>query len=467
LPGTISVREQNSCANLTDTIAVKTLPSPVGGILNGSDEVCTGENSSPLNLTNYSGVIGNWISSTDSINWSPISDNTDRYLADNLTSTTFYKVVVGKGSVCPPDSSSAAKIVVDELSVGGTLDPAEATLCLGQTAGELLNLSGNTGAVQNWQYSEDGLRWTDFNPANTTLSYTVQDLTASTHYRLIDKNGVCPADTSTVASVIFDPVRFPEASATPADSTICFGTPAILSGSIRTGTSFSWSPAINDGGTISRPPFDFVNQVSPFGTTDYILKIFNNGCPNPLLDTFHIDVLARVNVNAGRDTSIVAGQPLQFQVLSSDPGPDVFSWTPATGLSDPSIADPVGNYSLADNIIKYTVKATTPQGCAGEGFVTVKVFKTKPDIFVPNAFTPGLAVNTIFRPIPVGISSLQYFRVYNRLGQLVYSTSAIGSGWDGMLNGVPQAAGGYVWMVQGIAYTGDVVSKKGTMVLVR
>ena len=131
------------------------------------------------------------------------------------------------------------------------------------------------------------------------------------------------------------------------------------------------------------------------------------------------------------------------------------------------IPDPVATYNLDDNLIKYTVKATTAFGCSGEGFITVKVFKTKPDIFVPNAFTPGTASNSIFRPIPVGITSIDYFRVYNRLGQMVYNTSAIGKGWDGMLNGMPQGAGGYVWMVKGTDYTGNIITKKGTMVLIR
>jgi gliding motility-associated-like protein len=76
-------------------------------------------------------------------------------------------------------------------------------------------------------------------------------------------------------------------------------------------------------------------------------------------------------------------------------------------------------------------------------------------------------VNAVFRPIPVGISSLHYFRIYNRQGRLVYNTSSIGSGWDGRLNGVPQASGGYVWMVEGTDYTGGIVTKKGVMVLIR
>jgi hypothetical protein len=50
---------------------------------------------------------------------------------------------------------------------------------------------------------------------------------------------------------------------------------------------------------------------------------------------------------------------------------------------------------------------------------------------------------------------------------LVYSSTRAGDGWDGNLNGKPQVSGGYVWMVQGVDYTGKTVSKKGTMVLIR
>jgi hypothetical protein len=220
---------------------------------------------------------------------------------------------------------------------------------------------------------------------------------------------------------------------------------------------------INIGST----PYHFVSTVSPDSTTDYILRILNNGCPNALLDTFHIDVLAPFIVDAGRDTSVVVGEPLQFHAVSSDEGPDTFLWTPATELNDPSIADPLAVYNEFDNIIHYTIRATTPFGCSGEATIAVKIFKTKPDIFVPNAFTPSLAINSVFRPVPVGVSSIEYFRVYNRLGQLVFNTSTIGNGWDGRLNGVPQGSGGYVWMVRGTDYTGNIIVKKGTMVLVR
>jgi hypothetical protein len=465
--GTLSVHEKNSCADLTDTISINTLPSPVGGTLNGSTTVCEGNNISPLILVNYSGNIQNWLSSTDGNTWTPIQDTTTQFSADNLSQSTLYKVVVGKGNVCPADTSIPAAITVDKKSVGGQIDPPDAVICAGQSAGETLTLSGQNGAVQDWQYSTDGINWTNFAPAENNPVNTIKGITENTQYRTIVQNGVCPAETSSVVHIDFNPVSFPQASADPVDTTICYGTTASLNAWIDLGTSYAWSPGSATYSGVGSTPYHTASSVVPDSSGYYVLHVLNNGCPNPLLDSLHINVMPPVIVNAGRDTSVVIGQPLQFNATSSDPGPDNFFWEPATDLNNVFISDPVAIYNLNDSVIRYMVKATTPAGCSGIAFITVKVFKTKPDIFVPNAFTPGLSINTLFRPIPVGITSLDYFRIYNRLGQLVYSTSTIGKGWDGTLNGTPQNVGGYVWMVQGTDYAGNIISKKGTMVLIR
>ena len=117
-----------------------------------------------------------------------------------------------------------------------------------------------------------------------------------------------------------------------------------------------------------------------------------------------------------------------------------------------------------ERVAAFSVPPAVPLAVEG---TELAVFKTLPDIFLPNAFTPGKATNNLFRPIAVGISSLQYFRVFNRWGQLVYSTSAIGQGWDGYVNGHIQDPGTYVWMAQGKAYTGNIIFRKGTVILIR
>jgi Bacterial lectin/PKD domain/CHU_C Type IX secretion signal domain len=198
-----------------------------------------------------------------------------------------------------------------------------------------------------------------------------------------------------------------------------------------------------------------------------ILCVYNatNGCVDSAYQTVLIQ--APPVVNPGNDTSIVINEPLQLHAVSSDASGDTFAWSPSTGLNNPVIPDPVAILEAGTDSVRYFVTVTDAEGCHTTASLEVKVFQTMPDIFVPNAFTPGANINTIFRPIPVGITELQFFRVYSRWGQLVYSTSRIGEGWDGTIAGIPQTTGTYVWMVQGTTYTGKTIFKKGAVTLIR
>ena len=470
-PGLIIAKEQNSCALLQDTIQVKTSAPPVGGNLSGDATVCAGQNTTNLSLNGNVGTVEKWISSTDGLNWTDIPDSGNSYNAANLNATTTFKALVENGTACKPDSSTAAIVTVDQKSKGGTLGPSITNICDGQPIGDIIQLNDNTGSILNWQSSPDGVSWNNFNPINTDSVFTIPGINSTTQYRAIVKNGVCPTDTSTVANVDIFHVPFPEAAFNPADTTICYGTKAELSSIISIGTSYAWtnsSTLKNVGnGNINSSPLVLNTEASPLTTTDYVLSVQNAGCPNALNDTFHVVVLPQIVVDAGNDTAIVANQPLQLNATANDPTANVFTWSPATGLSNPNISNPVAILNGSEDVVNYAVTATNPIGCYGEKGIAVRVFKTGPDIFVPNAFTPGRNINNIFRPIPVGISSLQYFRVYNRLGRLVFSTSRIGEGWDGTVDGKPQDSGGYVWMAEGTDYTGRTIFKKGVMVLIR
>ncbi len=472
--GVIAAHEVNSCADLRDAINVTSRPPTIPGALSGDAEVCTGVNSSPLVLSGNLGAVLTWISSTNGgATWVPVpaTKSDISYTAANLAKTTIFKAVVQDGESCLVDSSAPATVLVDPKSVGGDLLPASQQVCTGQFKDAILTLSGSVGSVLNWQSSADAVNYNDFAPVLTQKVYNITGQTVSTDYRVIVKSGVCPQDTSTVATAILLPAKFPQASAEPADTTICYGATATLNALITIGTSYSWTSAGPltgaAGGPILSTPFAIQEGATPLKTTNYVLSITNSGCPNPLRDTFDVHVIPPIVVNAGNDTSVVYNQPLQLSASSNDPGDD-FTWTPATGLNDPDIADPIGRYGLEIDSVRYVVKAYQPSnGCYGVADIVVKVFKTPPDIFVPNAFTPGGSSNNLFRPIAVGLSSILYFRIYNRSGQLVFITRIPGQGWDGNLGGIPQPAGGYVWEVRGVSYLGKPIFKKGVMVLVR
>lgn len=470
-PGKITAYETNSCASLRDTLAVVTTLPTIPGFVSGNNEVCSGSNNSPLQLNDFRGKILTWQTSPDGVSWSPLAVTVSSYVAQNLQNTTNYRALVQNGQSCNVDTSSAAVVVVDPQTVGGRLDPANMVFCLGQSKDALLTLEGSVGNVLNWQSSLDGATWTDFAPANNSTAYNVIGITASTRFRSIVKSGVCPQEISSQAFVNLLTARFPEATATPADTPICYGAIAPLNAHITLGTSYSWSTttALTNGGdgNIDQLPYDIHALARPLTTINYVLSILNSGCPNPLKDTFHINVHQKIVVDAGHDTAVVFNQPLQLQASSNDSSAGYWSWDPVTGLDNAFISNPIATLGANIDSVRYTATAATEEHCTGSASILVKVFKTLPDIFVPNAFTPGSIANSVFRPVPVGIATFQYFRVYNRYGQLVYATTTAGRGWDGRVNGKLQEPGTFVWVVQGISYLGKTVNRKGTMVLVR
>jgi gliding motility-associated-like protein len=90
------------------------------------------------------------------------------------------------------------------------------------------------------------------------------------------------------------------------------------------------------------------------------------------------------------------------------------------------------------------------------------------DIFVPTAFSPNRdGKNDYLRPILLGVRDFRYFRVFNRVGQLIFETKKPLPGWDGLFKGVEQPTQTVVWMLEGVGIDGVTYTRKGTTVLVR
>ena len=183
----------------------------------------------------------------------------------------------------------------------------------------------------------------------------------------------------------------------------------------------------------------------------------DNGCLSPgIVDTIRVN---GSKAFAGNDTLIIKDDPTPLLAT----GGLTYRWSPAFGLSDPTIPNPV---ATLDRDMEYIVTVTTPPGCESKDTLKITVFK-KIDIYVPSVFTPNNdGLNDLLRVIPVGLT-LQYFKVYDRWGKLIYQTSDHKKGWDGMLQGLPVPAGTYVWQVQAGMRTGQIIHRHGTFQLIR
>jgi gliding motility-associated-like protein len=165
----------------------------------------------------------------------------------------------------------------------------------------------------------------------------------------------------------------------------------------------------------------------------------------------------------------VVNQPLQLTAsTNTDTLTTRYLWTPSSWLNSSTIYNPISIFTSPIDSIKYKVRATTTEGCFGEDEIFVRVFRNAPDILVPSGFTPNAdGRNDIIKAIPIGIKTFQYFNVYNRFGQMLYSSPELGKGWDGIFAGTAQPAGTYVYSTQGIDYLGNIIFRKGTVVLIR
>ena len=90
------------------------------------------------------------------------------------------------------------------------------------------------------------------------------------------------------------------------------------------------------------------------------------------------------------------------------------------------------------------------------------------NIYVPRVFTPnGDGSNDQLKPILVGIATFHYFSVYNRWGNLIFTTEDPNRGWDGTFKGVPQPVETYLWIAEGIDVSGKTIVQKGMVSLVK
>lgn len=149
------------------------------------------------------------------------------------------------------------------------------------------------------------------------------------------------------------------------DATICSGSCATLTASVTGGTSpytYVWSqqspPQIFCGGSSS------TCSVCPTGTTTYDLIVTDaNGCTG--FDQVTIIVVPFPVANAGTDKTICLGD---CTILNGGGG-GTYTWSPATGLSNPAVSNPAACPTVTTNYT-LTVSSFT---CTATDVVTVFV----------------------------------------------------------------------------------------------
>ena len=242
------------------------------------------------------------------------------------------------------------------------------------------------------------------------------------------------------------------------------------------GTNITFQAITNNTGSVSRYQWQVNNQNTGTNAPLFSSTALQNGdkincvvtaatlCSAQtglFSDTIIMSIKAPPVINfLPADPGITFGNLIQLNVILDSPHSNI-SWQPYIGLSNAAILNPVASPATTTT---YKVKVTGTNDCIAERSLTVKVFTA---IYIPNSFTPnGDKKNDVFR-IPPGIGfELQRFSIYNRFGNLIFSTHDNSKGWDGYYKGSRAPIGTYAYIIEGSDQKGKILLK-GTVMLLR
>ncbi len=218
------------------------------------------------------------------------------------------------------------------------------------------------------------------------------------------------------------------------------------------------------------------NAVAPYDTTsirvypreDYEYNVRleflpNGGCR---FDTSVMVKVSRVVADAGPDRWVADGATTVLGGPRLSRGQEYsYSWSPSLYLTSPNVANPT--CAPLDVQPYYLIVTNDSTGCSS--FDTTWVRTECTDINLPNAFNPvsDQPENRNFGLINNNVVKLEYFKIFNRWGQVVFETTDPIKKWDGTQNNIQLPPDNYVWIVDGYCDNGKRIKKQGTVLLVR
>ncbi len=182
--------------------------------------------------------------------------------------------------------------------------------------------------------------------------------------------------------------------------------------------------------------------VVPNDTLNYAVQV-NSAAGCVASDTATVSTVRTPLVDAGPDTSIVIGESVTIGGSpTSDFGGSTYLWTPGNTLDDSTSANPEASPEVTT---VYTVLVTNLLGCTNTQAMTVNV---STGFDYPSGFSPnGDGANDTWQLDFLSKYPDCRVDIYNRWGQLVFSSDGYAEAWDGTFEGEDLPVGTYYYVI--------------------
>lgn len=280
----------------------------------------------------------------------------------------------------------------------------------------------------------------------------------STYYVKVTSPQGCEAWDSVTVYVVR-----PAITMEPSDGRICPGETATLYGT--NADHFSWVANPEDASLLGQESRDTI-VVSPSRTTTYTMTGHgSDGCSaDPLTKT--VTVLDYPVPAVSMSPNFVDSENPVVKFSDVSPNSTASLWDFGNGETSTLRTVEHTFTDLKKDSAEISLRTSNILGCSSDTTfrIPIQLFA----VWFPNAFTPNLEHNNVFKLYTS--NQLEFFRlfIYDRRGALVYSTTDQNFEWNGTARDRDCPQGAYVYTC---TYrrpgTEDVVMRKGTVLLVR
>lgn len=186
--------------------------------------------------------------------------------------------------------------------------------------------------------------------------------------------------------------------------------------------------------------------VSPQSPTTYVVTAVFPGYDCVASDTLHLQPSIKINADIMLSPKAITSSDRELNVsYLANSQVNQSEWYIGYNRQDPYLISTDESFMV--EVPSYVDSMTIMlmvQGdfCADTDTVRVPIIHSS--LFFPNIFTPNASSNNVFMPLGTGFSHYQLW-IFDRRGDLVFSTSDPRKGWDGSHNGRPCSQGTYTY----------------------